>query len=143
MQFSPCLCDKSPETKFSVPWLQISESPCSFLFRKIFLTQQDLFSLFSRSFSCRPRLLQRSKSIKSRRRIYSSTAILEPFLVPSSSEFFSGANCASVASFFSGANGACVCHFSYAYATCVNFVMLMLMSQCKPGLKIHLPKASQ
>ena len=40
----------------------------------------------------------------------------------------------SPVNFFSGANCACVCHFFYAYATSVNFVMLMLMSQCKPGL---------
>ena len=52
--------------------------------------------------------------------------MLETWLVSFSSEFLSGAYYA------------CECHFSYDYATSVNFVrlMLMLMPQCKPGFTV-------
>ena len=99
------------------PLVAVFQSFCSLLFRKISLSQQDLFSLFSH----RCRLLLRSKRNSSRRRI-SSSCVIWKLARSILQRVFSVGNCA------------CLCHFSYAHATCVNAVMLMLMSQRKPGL---------
>ena len=81
----PCLCDKSPEIKFSVRWLQFPSLLVLSPFGKYSLenTQKDLFSLFSRSLSCRRRRLPQSRRSNSRRSISSSSVI---FLIRCSSQ---------------------------------------------------------
>ena len=112
----PCLCDKSPEVKISVRWLQFSSIFVLCYFGKYpFPNRISSASLFSH----RCRLLLRSKGNSSRRRI-SSSCVIWKLAHSILQRVFSVANCA--------------CHFSYAHATCVNAVMLMLMSQRKPGL---------
>ena len=97
------------------PLVAVPESPCSSLFRKISRLPNRTFSVCFLVLSLVAVVL-----------FYEAEGLI-----------VGGEFRPIVQRVFSGANCACVCHFSYAYATCVNFVMFifmpMLMSKCKPG----------